>query len=112
MAFTNHPVDLALRHPAHTIALGRTLATPAAVARLGGVDAASPVFRRLIERHAKGDWGDVQANDVVRNDAALESGEGRLMSSYSVDHDGVNVTVLIITEADRSATTVLLPEDY
>lgn len=112
MVFTNHPVDLALRYPAHTIALGRTVATPAAVARLGGLEAATPVFHRLIERHATGDWGGLSDDDRARNDRALQSGHGRLLSAYSVDHNGQDVTLLVITEADRSVTTVLLPEDY
>lgn len=58
-------------------------------------------------RHASGDWGDVCDEDRQANDAALKDGS-RLFSVY---HAG-ETKFWIITEADRSATTVLLPEDY
>lgn len=63
----------------------------------------------LILRHQAGDWGDALCTeDAVRNDEALRSG-GRLLSSYRIAHD---VAVWVITEADRSATTILRPDDY
>lgn len=58
--------------------------------------------------HAHGDWGDVCPEDRAANEQALAHG-GRLFSVY---HDGHGVKFWIITEYDRSATTVLLPEDY
>lgn len=59
-------------------------------------------------RHRDGDWGDVDAQDKRANDQALKHGS-RLLSSYrSID----GVKFWIITEADRSSTTVLLPEEY
>lgn len=61
-----------------------------------------------IDRHARGDWGDVCPEDRVANDRALAAG-GRLLS---VHHTEGGRRFWIITEADRSATTVLLPEDY
>ena len=84
--------------------LGRTVATPGALAALeqGGVSAAS-----LLQRHHQGDWGELCAEDAEENKRALEHGS-RIFSSYCVG----NGKVWIITEADRSATTVLLPEDY
>lgn len=86
-------------------ALGRVVATPAALATLEQyrVSALS-----LLERHVQGDWGDVCAEDAVENQWALGGG-GRLLSSYAVAE---SVKVWIITEADRSVTTLLLPEDY
>lgn len=63
----------------------------------------------LILRHQAGDWGDaLGAEDVARNDEALRSG-GRLLSSYRI---GTGTVVWVITEADRSATTILRPDDY
>lgn len=59
-------------------------------------------------RHLAGDWGDLCDDDKARNDEALATG-GRLLSSYK---DDAGTKFWIITEADRSATTVLLPEDY
>jgi len=58
-------------------------------------------------RHAKGDWGNVPLEDASLNEQALEFGD-RLLSSYG---DG-DQRFWIITESDRSVTTVLLPEDY
>lgn len=62
-----------------------------------------------IARHESGDWGDLCAQDIETNERALQNGEGRLFSRH---HDSKAVKFYIITEADRSATTVLLPEDY
>ena len=61
-----------------------------------------------LRRHAAGDWGNVDSHDKAANDAALEQGL-RLLSSYTTES---NVRFWIITEADRSSTTILLPEDY
>jgi hypothetical protein len=58
-------------------------------------------------RHAAGDWGDLCPEDTLANDAALDHG-GRLFSAYGQGE----TRFWIITEADRSVTTVLLPEDY
>ena len=61
-----------------------------------------------LSRHKKGDWGDVSMEDWLSNNYALSHGE-RLLSSYCTVE---GVKFWIITEADRSATTVLLPEEY
>ncbi len=61
-----------------------------------------------IKRHLHGDWGDVCGPDKRVNDDALKNG-GRLLSVYHTKDD---VRFWIITEADYSATTVLLPSDY
>lgn len=60
-----------------------------------------------LRRHASGDWGDLCPEDTLANDDALEQG-GRLFSAYGQGE----TRFWIITEADRSVTTVLLPEDY
>ena len=61
-----------------------------------------------LARHVRGDWGDVCEEDWQANDLDLVAGE-RLLSVY---HTSAGVKFWIITEADRSVTTVLLPEDY
>lgn len=61
-----------------------------------------------LRRHASGDWGDLTDDDRAENELSLIEGF-RLLSSY-VSSTGVKFW--IITEADRSSTTVLLPEDY
>src|SRR5437763_12233068 len=60
-----------------------------------------------LRRHAAGDWGDLCPEDATANDSALHQG-GRLLSAYGQGPD----RFWIITEADRSLTTVLLVEDY
>lgn len=61
-----------------------------------------------IQRHLQGDWGDTCEEDKEANEVALKEG-GRLFSVYKSDEFG---KIWIITEADRSATTVLRPDDY
>ena len=61
-----------------------------------------------LRRHLQGDWGDVDAEDRKANDSALVHA-ARLLSVY---HAADGTKFWIITEADRSATTVLLPDDY
>lgn len=61
-----------------------------------------------LARHANGDWGNLSEADRRENDLSLEKGF-RLLSSYE---DRKGTKFWIITEADRSVTTVLLPEDY
>jgi hypothetical protein len=62
-----------------------------------------------LRRHLHGDWGDLSDNDRRQNNAALKSGEDRLFSSYEVSPD---LKLWIITEWDRSVTTLLLPSEY
>lgn len=60
-----------------------------------------------LRRHASGDWGDLCPEDTLANDDALRQG-GRLFSAYGQGEH----RFWVITEADYSATTVLLPDDY
>lgn len=85
-------------------ALGRVVATPGALNLLneGGISPAS-----LLHRHQQGDWGDVGSDDASINEEALRMGF-RLLSAYPIGQQ----KVWIITEADRSVTTLLLPEEY
>ena len=63
---------------------------------------------KALARHTKGDWGDLDPEDKQLNDMAVLQGS-RLLSSYKTES---GVKFWIITECDRSYTTVLLPEDY
>jgi len=83
--------------------LGRTVATPSALAEIAADD-----ITAALARHAEGDWGDCGPEDWRENEFALEN-DLRLFSVYQ---DRNKVKFWIITEADRSATTVLLPGDY
>lgn len=82
--------------------LGQVAITANASLRL----ATEAVFTALA-RHASGDWGDLCPEDTLANDIALEQ-EGRLFSAYGQGGQ----RLWVITEADRSVTTVLLPDDY
>lgn len=62
----------------------------------------------LLNRHAACDWGDLDPDDAAMNEDALNNGD-RVFSSYQITP---TVKVWIITESDRSSTTLLLPEDY
>jgi hypothetical protein len=66
-----------------------------------------PALKDGLRRHATGDWGDLDPQDARYNDDALIRG-GRLLSAYGQD----GRRFWIITEADRTVTTILLPEDY
>jgi hypothetical protein len=83
--------------------LGAVVATPAAIETFTQEE-----IRDAIRRHASGDWGDVTPEDRKANEQALRDGS-RLFSVYRFP-DGRKLW--IITEADRSSTCVLLPEDY
>lgn len=61
-----------------------------------------------IHRHVRGDWGDLDEHDLEENERSLKEG-GRLLSVY---HTEAGTKFYVITEHDRSVTTVLLPEDY
>lgn len=83
--------------------LGRIVVTPGVLEKVNEVDQ-----MKALNRHAQCDWGDVSEEDVLANQNALTTGE-RLFSAYT-NKSGVEFWV--ITEADRSATTLLLPEEY
>jgi hypothetical protein len=85
--------------------LGSIVGTPAALA---AIERAGVVPATYIVRHARGDWGDIGPEDIKENELSLDK-YLRLMSAYVLP-DGTRIW--IITEADRSATTILLPEDY
>jgi hypothetical protein len=83
--------------------LGHIVATPAALR-----DIPNDEILAALGRHANGDWGTLDPHDVKVNESALQYG-GRLFSQY---HSKQKIQFWIITEWDRSVTTVLLPEDY
>ena len=87
-------------------ALGQLVATPGALAALGA-NGQHPL--EFVRRHVQGDWGDLDAEDKRANEHALQTG-ARLLSAYTL-RDGMT-RIWIITEADRSASTLLLPADY
>jgi len=83
--------------------LGRVVATPGALAVLSPEEPLA-----LLRRHQGGDWGEVPSDDARENERSVKQGF-RIISSY-VAASGEKVW--LITEADRSATTLLLPSEY
>ncbi|MDT7858253.1 hypothetical protein RQM47_16510 [Rubrivirga sp. S365] len=95
----NAPSTRAVRLP-----LGHVVATPGAldVVRSNGLDVIA-----LLHRHQRGDWGELSDHDARANDHAVGGG-ARVLSAYET----AGGRLWVITEADRSATTVLLPSEY
>lgn len=85
--------------------LGRILATPGAVDLLAKTRVS---ILDLLIRHVRGDWGNISDEDRRQNELSVEAGL-RLLSSYRIPN---GQTVRVITEWDRSATTLLLPDEY
>ncbi len=85
--------------------LGHIVATPGALEafRASGEDVLD-----YLERHLSGDWGEVCTEDKLENERSLVNG-WRILSAYTLSN---GTKIWIITEADRSSTCVLLPEDY
>jgi len=85
--------------------LGQIVATPGALTALA-VNNHEPI--EFLRRHVVGDWGELDASDRAENELSLRQGF-RLLSAYRLK-DGTRLW--IITEADRSVTTLLLPSEY
>lgn len=86
--------------------LGQLVATPGALAAL---EASGDELSTYLARHHCGDWGDIDAHDRRENQLSLEQGF-QLISVYTLSITGVKIW--IITEADRSSTCILMPEEY
>lgn len=93
----------AFEFPSQKFPLGQLVVSRNATTEITPMDVLAAVAR-----HAKGDWGDVCDDDRKENELALKEG----FRLFSVYHAADGTKFWIITEADRSVTTVLLPEDY
>ncbi len=91
--------------PMPLFALGQIVGTPRALFALRGADQ-HPA--RFLHRHVTGDWGDLDDEDKKENAYSVEKGL-RILSAYELS---TGVSIWVITEADRSVTTILLPEEY
>src|SRR6266704_6811466 len=85
--------------------VGQIVATPGALALL---EQANKTPLEFLSRHLRGDWGELCQDDKTENELSLKHGF-RLMSSYQIADTG---SLRVITEADRSVTTLLLPNEY
>ena len=91
--------------PAARFPLGRTLITPGA---LSSLEESGESGRDFLLRHVRGDWGDCCADDAAENELSVREG----FRVFSVYHTARGVKLWVISEADRSATTILLPSEY
>ena len=85
--------------------LGRVVATPGA---LEALEDAGQLPDEFLRRHSSGDWGDVDDHDRRENEFSVENGF-RILSAYQTNK---GVKLWVITEADRTSTCLLLPEEY
>lgn len=86
-------------------ALGQTVATPGALEELQKAGMSGFEF---LARHLAGDWGDLSQEDKEENELSLKEGF-RILSAYKLP---TGQKLWVITEADRSATTILRPDEY
>lgn len=101
-------LENAVKHPlpeGHLFELGQIVATPGA---LDALEKAGQTPDEFLRRHVSGKWGDLDPQDAKANNDALQEG-GRLLSAYALS-DGTKIW--LITEWDRSCTTLLMPEEY
>ena len=89
--------------------MGKLLMTRGVNDRVADDTEFSKFVLESLRRHARGDWGDLCQEDKGENEYALRQGNLRIFSAY--ESNGLP-KIWIITEADRSATTILFPEEY
>lgn len=87
--------------------LGEIVATPGAIEVMNNHNVSA---KSLLDRRISCNWGDLCQEDKELNDDAVKTGEARIFSSYNLD--GKDNRIWVITEWNRSVTTLLLPEDY
>lgn len=85
--------------------LGQTVATPGA---LEALDQSGQSPAEFLDRHVRGDWGDLCPDDKQSNEDALTDGT-RILSAYKTNQ---GIRIWVITTADRSSTCILLPDEY
>ena len=98
--------------PPALFSLGHVVATPAALALVQELGVLVP---ELLHRHLTGDWQEMCREDRNANWASVLEGQTRVFSSFDIapkGHTGKPIKIWVITEWDRSVTTILRPEDY
>ena len=93
------------KHQHPLFPLGQEVATPGALAAL---QEARQLPLELLRRHQQGDWGDLSAEDKAENEFSVDKAL-RIFSAYILT---TGVKIWVISEADRSYTTLLLPAEY
>ena len=85
--------------------LGKIVATPGA---LEALDEAKQIPITFLHRHQSGDWGECCDEDKKENDLSVREG----FRIFSIYHTSKGQKIWVITEADRSSTCILLPDEY
>jgi hypothetical protein len=91
--------------------LGKLVATRGVSDRMQRDLAFAAFVSKSIRRYKEGDWGDISKEDMAQNDYSVDHGE-RILAVYEQDSVKEPMKIWIITERDRSATTILFPEEY
>lgn len=89
--------------------LGKLVATCAVADRMQADKMFEKFVYSSLGRYIDGDWGSMDDSDKALNDNAVKTGESRILAAYV---DQTDTTIWIITEWDRSVTTILFPSDY
>ena len=89
--------------------LGQLVWTRGVADRIADESEFAKFATQSLKRYAKGDWGNICEEDKNRNDLAVEAGNLRIFSAYK---HPILPKIWIITEADRSVTTTLFPDEY
>lgn len=89
--------------------LGQMVATRRVADRMADDEAFAGFVNKSLNRYMRGDWGETCGEDSKMNDSAVKNGDDRILASY-IDSNGCKIW--IITEWDRSATTILFPDEY
>lgn len=112
MSQNNNQTETQSTPPVIVLDIGNVKFSPGQIVSTRGALAAMEEHRcsaaNLLNRHLSGDWGSVPVEDAQFNEDALQSGN-RILSSYDI---ALGVRIWIITEWDRSVTTLLLPSEY
>ena len=91
--------------------LGRLCASRAVAATMEEQSSFDAFVWQAVARYLRCDWGEMSASDKRANDEAVSSGDARILASYdNLDHP--ERKIWIITEADRSCTTIIFPDEY
>ena len=96
-----------IAHEGGKFELGQTVMTRGVSIHCEETSGFMLLLATCLSKHIRGDWGDVCTEDKQSNDQALQDGD-RILSSYTV----LGTKIWIITEWDRSVTTVLFPDEY
>lgn len=95
----------------NSLKLGRLMATRGVANKMADCPDFEQFARQAFARYRRGDWGEMTESDKRQNDAAVRNGDDRILAAYT-NSEHPDWKLWIITEWDRSATTLLFPDEY